>query len=129
MLIVGATGSAEACFGPAVPKDLAVSHRSIKCQKKTIWKAARTWAANMADKRACRGLRVDQGPSKELYATTEAKSNQRTKIVLNNPAERIAAAILPEIRDCERPQAFAEETSSCGRHRDVPRDLHGTISC
>lgn len=54
----------------------------------------------MADKRARRGLRVDQGPSKELCAT-EAKSSQRTKILLNKPNERIAAAIRPEIRDCE----------------------------
>lgn len=90
ILIVGATGSAEACFGLAVPKDLAARHRSIKCLKKTICKAVRTWAASMADKRACRGLRVDQRPSKELCATTEDKSSQRTKIVLNNPGEWIA---------------------------------------
>ena len=76
-----------------------------KCQKKTIWKAVRTWAVNMVDKRACRSLRLDQRRSKELCSTNGDKSSQRTKVVLNNLAERIAAAIRLEISGHDRPTA------------------------
>ena len=53
----------------------------------------------MVDKRACQGLRIDQGRSTELRATN--KNSQRTKIVLNNPAERMVVAIRLETSDRE----------------------------
>ena len=48
---------------------------------------------------------LDQRRSKELCSTNGDKSSQRTKVVLNNPAERIAVAIRLEISGHDRPTA------------------------
>jgi len=47
----------------------------------------------MADKRACRSLSVRQGRSTESCGTTVGKNSHRTKIALNNLAERTVVAI------------------------------------
>ena len=77
----------------------------------------------MVDKRACLGLKIDQRRSIKLRATNVGKNTQQTRIALNNPAERIVAAIRLETSDHEGPrQRLLGTSASIGRAAVAPQE-------